>query len=1078
MRRQETIQEPTSVNLGRGGSLERIAKKPRSTKGSILKAVATLLTGGLLAAALPVANAETYTFGTAAQPVSVKNIGDTGSVLGGPRQVWAGVALGTAANDAAWWNVDAVPVADWEVVGNPIGVGNHIFDLRNVNFNFGAGAIDLGVNDVGAAVLTDRTSSTFRLGDISITGQATSGGNSFLNGFMVIDVGPFSGKIEGSNVNVTATTGEALGVHFRATNGGKMNIVAGADIKFDTIDVVASTLVIDPNDSAWGFAAGAVANNAKIDVKAINAMSVTNQAAAASFAGDVGGSLNFGTLAADSGGHHAMGFVMGDRHSAPLDSRNVTSTGEVKIGTVDVISRGSQAWGVDIYGAVQGSLKVDSIAVEAVVGNAVGMVIENGVNGLNVNNTATVTVGDTSVKAGGTAAGLVVGNVGQFATVNVNGLTKAFAEGNAVGLTIGNVVNGVNGGVVNVNDTVRARSDNGNAAGIILNSGTINLNADVFAVAFDERQEAAGIITNGHSTIALGKNVYVIGSHLDVDRNPWTGNMSENRGFLLDGLNNTTTTVDTKGYTLITNGVESTQGANFTVRGSGKANLGIVKMNGAANGNLIIGQAAVVDKTKAALDIVHSTLGGANVLHGGSTLVVYGEWDSKNANPGNGFNWRVDPAVDPPFTANTNVAFTGTPGGAKGNLYSGAIFTGYEFIGGAGADRDQIRAYVLDEANMSDGFVIAMGMTNRFGALRSARDHMISGKNYNGFRGQICDPCGPLNSRFCDPCDMATACDPCDPCGDYNGCGDGCCGNGFSFGRGGFGGSDARNTWVAYTGRSDQFATSYKFNKVWRLSAEGVQVGTDLFRTNRTQFGLLFGYEGGRATSDNWLNNTTNRVNMDDYSFGFYGARVLRGGADVRTIVAFGWQDFDMTRRWDINALDLYTAKFKGRSTAATFELGKRVYSGAWSMRPVMALDMLSNRVRSANEVTIFEINSGEQAVAYGKGKFTQAFLRIGSDLRLQARKATLNSGLYYAYDANGSQLTAPVRGISAGNDGLTADLVGGKFGRSMLTYNIGGDIQVAQYMSIFGGYEGTYFTDRPDRKVAGMGHVGLGVYW
>jgi hypothetical protein len=57
---------------------------------------------------------------------------------------------------------------------------------------------------------------------------------------------------------------------------------------------------------------------------------------------------------------------------------------------------------------------------------------------------------------------------------------------------------------------------------------------------------------------------------------------------------------------------------------------------------------------------------------------------------------------------------------------------------------------------------------------------------------------------------------------------------------------------------------------------DGIQVGTDLYRTQREQFGILFGYEGGNATvANDW-------VKADDLYVGIYGARVLRSGTDIR----------------------------------------------------------------------------------------------------------------------------------------------------------------------------------------------------
>ena len=228
----------------------------------------------------------------------------------------------------------------------------------------------------------------------------------------------------------------------------------------------------------------------------------------------------------------------------------------------------------------------------------------------------------------------------------------------------------------------------------------------------------------------------------------------------------------------------------------------------------------------------------------------------------------------------------------------------------------------------------------------------------------------------------------------------------------------------------------------------GVQAGSDLFRNRHEQFGILVGYETGDMT------NVRDRIKGDDLYLGAYAARVFHSGADIRGVFAYGWQDNDMNRFG--NGGHLYTSSFKGQTAEAHLELGKRTSGGVWSLRPVFAVDVLSANLKGATENAV---TGGPDAVIYGKTSLTQVFLRAGTDLRCQLDCFTLNGGVYYSYDVNGAALRTHV--VSAADPYYAATLAGAKLGRSLLSYNLGGECQVTECFSAIGGYQGEYVFDR-----------------
>ena len=401
-------------------------------------------------------------------------------------------------------------------------------------------------------------------------------------------------------------------------------------------------------------------------------------------------------------------------------------------------------------------------------------------------------------------------------------------------------------------------------------------------------------------------------------------------------------------------------------------------------------------------------------------------------------------------------AFGGFGAGAGATVISRSIFGEYGWWVSAAGDNlekaEQGTGYFRWKRtptanNMNDAFLVAALMHQRYTGLTMVNPHFISAQSHrNGFRGQAwnCDPCAPV------------ACDPCAPVG---------------FGRGGRNASAGRAAWVNYVGRSNTFAD-------WKMGTDGVQVGTDLFRTNRAQLGVIFGYEGGWATSDgDAILPGQDRLNSDNIYLGFYGARVLRNGVDVRFVYNHGRQKFNMSRL-DYEDARVYESSFRGRTNEYNFELGRRIHSGAWSLRPFGAVDVFTTQLRGAQE------SAGIESVGYAKMRMNQTFLRSGFELNFQRNRFGFDTGLSYAYCVNSPKFhadaTARMRmpNLSTPVDRPeTLTLQGAKLGRELLMVNVGGSYLIGRNFTVFGGYDLQAVVDRSG-GVQHIGHVGGKVNW
>jgi len=358
-----------------------------------------------------------------------------------------------------------------------------------------------------------------------------------------------------------------------------------------------------------------------------------------------------------------------------------------------------------------------------------------------------------------------------------------------------------------------------------------------------------------------------------------------------------------------------------------------------------------------------------------------------------------------------------------------APFTDWRIDGG------KIVSFGMREfAYANDNYLAASQIHHKYTAWHAVRDHVISGATVSqpryGYYGQ-------------------------EPCGCTFGCADACCTN-----------VKSRGAWANYVGRDTRYRSSFN-NRDWEIGTNGVQVGTDFFRTHRHQFGMFFGYENSTGK------NVRDSIKANDYYVGLYDVHVFQHGADLRTVFNFGWQDYDSLRTSPISANRM---KFEGYTAELNVELGKRYYSGGgygggvWSTRPVLAIDWYMNRLGGGTEG-----GDATQALRYGARNISQLFFRFGTDLRYEHGPWALETGLFYSYDMRGAELWTPVWD-STGAFGST--LLGSKTGRSVLSYNVGGSWAMCRNFTLFGGYRAEVTPDRAGRDCAHIGYVGGAWRW
>jgi outer membrane autotransporter protein len=340
----------------------------------------------------------------------------------------------------------------------------------------------------------------------------------------------------------------------------------------------------------------------------------------------------------------------------------------------------------------------------------------------------------------------------------------------------------------------------------------------------------------------------------------------------------------------------------------------------------------------------------------------------------------------------------------------------------------------------NDNYLAATQIHHKFTAWNAVQDHLISGYNRieqqygyceHGYYGQ-------------SPCESVNSC--CRQCKHRH-----------------------RGAWANYFGRDSHYTSSYN-NNDWHILSDGIQAGTDILKRHRSQIGMFFGYEDSTGTNNTGA-GIRDHLKAKDYYVGVYGVHILQGGADLRTILNFGWQNYNSQRNETNN---LFQTGFHGNTVELNIDLGKRHYfgeccGGMWSTRPAFAIDWYYNRLGDAQETP-----GGVNALWYQGTNFSQLFFRFGTDLRYERGRWALEGGLFYSYDLRGADLWSRV---SDSNDNSNT-LIGSGLGRSIFSFNIGGSYLLGRNLTLFGGYRGETAPERTGKEYTSIGHAGVAWRW
>ena len=675
----------------------------------------------------------------------------------------------------------------------------------------------------------------------------------------------------------------------------------------------------------------------------------------------------------------------------------------------------------DFNGTIVGDERVLSVTATGGDADAIGVHFRNLMGGnRDIGSSAAITFGDIAVNHAGTgdAFGFAAGAVASDATIHLGSVSAATNGSQAAGVEFrGDVLGNL------TIDSLQAEARH-RAVGLTVTSGTHLVNADLGSTgnrasigeinvrtmeagrggAIGVNDGAYGIfVDQGDAFLNLRGNITAIAEHAGGHAFGIGGGVGGNADIRLEesiAIYGTTAGIWTRGDLTI-----DLNGNNLTTNSVWGDSTGHIFGTGRANLGTVdfFGDTTIGDGDRAtvvAIDMPSSWLPGTNTLQRYSTLEVYGEIPTD-------WLWLVPPGS---YLAHLE---------GEGNFVNSAIFTNYQWRNG-GIFFDGY----LDRANVNDGFLAASQIHHRLTAWNAVRDHLISGVSGVGMAR-----CGHFGQARC----MG-----------------GCC-------------NDNRNVWINYIGRDSRYRSSFNGND-WRLTSNGVQLGTDFFRTPRAQLGMFFGYE------DSTARNIGDRIKGNDYYVGIYGVHVFRNGADLRTVFSTGWQDFN-TQRHGADG-DLYRMKFRGNTAEVNIELGQRHYFWGWSSRPSIALDWYLSHLDIGRETAV---GNGVNALRYNSTDLSQLFFRFGTDLRYEWGRLMLDSGLYYSYDMLGNELRT---GVSNADRTLHSTLVGSQLGRSVVSYNIGGSWIVNHRFAIFGGYRGEYRPEHSGRGVTHIGHVGGALRW
>lgn len=361
----------------------------------------------------------------------------------------------------------------------------------------------------------------------------------------------------------------------------------------------------------------------------------------------------------------------------------------------------------------------------------------------------------------------------------------------------------------------------------------------------------------------------------------------------------------------------------------------------------------------------------------------------------------------------------------RGTEYALFSLSAVNMTGGTGEGR--LFASRLAKADMSDIRNSALLM-HRWNSVREATNHRLDLNDYYHRNS-----CG--TSRYCET--------------------SGCCEPNRANGHCGVG----RSLWANYIGRYSRLESTYYNNDI-DMSSHGVQAGIDLISNRKTQLGFMFGYESqlNRLRYD--------RIEADDYYFGFYAMRKFDNGFDLRAFGGYGFQNYDMDRYPDIAVSRRNQSSFDGDVYEVSLELGKRLgCDRGFTFRPLVGVDYYNNRIDGADETV--------SGIHYDAHKLEQLYLRAGTDIQYNRSHVKFSGGLFYSIQLldDGDNIDSTVS-----QAGFSSALLGSDLGNSVLSYTLGTSLALddSESWQVYGGYNGDIFLDRDGTPLLHSGYVGL----
>lgn len=283
-----------------------------------------------------------------------------------------------------------------------------------------------------------------------------------------------------------------------------------------------------------------------------------------------------------------------------------------------------------------------------------------------------------------------------------------------------------------------------------------------------------------------------------------------------------------------------------------------------------------------------------------------------------------------------------------------------------------------------------------------------------------------------------------------------------------------RDFWVNYVGRKNDKLRSTSMGMDMEFESNGVQLGLDFLKTRCGSLGVMFGYEDSELQANDGFGS---KLEAEDVYFGLYGQRQLRCGWDMRGVLGYGRQSFDLYRnaRYD-GGMVRRSADFDGNTFEGTLEFGKRMYANkCLSFRPVFGFDIYNSDVDDATE----GFNGGDarnvRTMHYGGTSLTQLFARVGTDMQLNRNRVNLHVGAFYSHQllSDGDTTSAFVTDMNQGGVSLPMYY---EMGDSILSINAGASYMLGQSrrLALYGGYNGDFYLDAAKSMALHTGTIGL----